>query len=117
MREVAANGLMPSTLEDAVHACPPDTKLPRECGGAEALLAQAPDLFSFDGRLATCVDASRLGRVDALQRAPPPEIGLKLGKERSIDKNALPAPVLVSIGCSVAPQVHTLLEQFVHDIG
>ena len=89
--------------KQAVDACPADAESACDCRRAKLFFATEPqDLNSIDRRLATLIDAARLCGIDPLQLAFTAQIGLKFGEYAQMSRNALPAAVPVSTGCSVA---------------
>ncbi len=89
--------------EQAIVARSADPEAPGDRRRTKLRLApQAQDLGGVDRRLAALVNATRLSGADALELALAPEIVSNLAKTPSISRNAFPAAVPVSTGCSVA---------------
>jgi len=88
--------------EDPVNARPPDAESFGDVRGAKPLPLEAADLGGVDAGLAASIDAPLLRRGDPLQLPLAPKVGLDSAKTPNMSKNALPAAVEVSMGCSVA---------------
>jgi hypothetical protein len=89
--------------EQAINARPADAKPAGDRRRAELLImAQPPDFAGVDLWLAALVDATCLCDADPLQLPLAAQIGFDSANTPSMSRNALPAAVPVSIGCSVA---------------
>ena len=71
------------------------------CGG-DTCIKSGLNGHYIDLRWAPSIDPFARGCLDPFGLSLPAEIGLELAKTPSISKNALPAAVDVSTGCSVA---------------
>ena len=103
--------------EHAVDAGPTDPEPPGDGRGTELLLlAQPPHLGRVDDGLAALVDALRLRRPIPSSCRSRRRLVSNSANTPSMSRNALPAAVPVSTGCSVARRATPFCLQLVDDV-